>query len=159
MTNRLRHMKLTLLLYLPFFLANLWVTVYVCWSDGQRRLIPNQISKWVLLINTIAAIAYGFIWSSLPIALLCFAVLLLLWFANVFGAGDVKLLSAFTVGIQPDLLIPALVTIGIFGGIQLATMYLWAKVNQFKAFKKGIPYGIPISLSCLIFTALSALSH
>ena len=31
--------------------------------------------------------------------------------------------------------------------------------DSLKAFEKGIPYGIPISLSCLIFTALSALSH
>ncbi|MGD8170580.1 A24 family peptidase [Vibrio sp. TRT 21S02] len=155
---RLKGMKAQILFYLPFFMSNLFVTAFICWSDGTQRKISNRINKTVLFTNAVAALCYGFIWDSVPFAVGGFVILLLLWLLGVFGAGDVKLLSAFLVGIKPDLLFPALIMIGLLGGVQLVVMTIWYKSKKLPMFENGIPYGIPISLSCFVFATLSALS-
>ncbi|MEZ9417904.1 prepilin peptidase, partial [Vibrio sp. 10N.286.49.E1] len=96
----------------------------------------------------IVALYNGYLMSSLPIAALFFLVFLVLWYLGVIGAGDVKLLSALLIGIQPDLVTITLICVGLLGGLLVFTMYIAGKMKELPSFAKGIPYGIPIALSC-----------
>ena len=111
-----------------------------------------------MIANLVVALLNGYLASSLPISIACFFVGVLLWYLKVLGAGDVKLLAALVIGIQPDLVTVTLISIGFMGGGLVLIMYIIGKIKRFNAYKKGIPYGIPIALSCFIFSTISTLS-
>ncbi len=134
---------------------NLVTFILVCVFDGKYRVIPNNLCKFALVTNITIALIAGYLPSSITIMLISFVILIVLWFLGVFGAGDVKLLCSLIVGIHPSLVTPAIITIGLFGGIQLTIMLILNVWNGKHSLTKGIPYGIPIALSCFLFSTLS----
>jgi len=129
-----------------------------CISDHINRTIPNNICKFLFIINLFSACYFGYIMQSAIITAGIFSILVLTWLIGCFGAGDIKLLCAFSIGIRPELTIACLIMIGVCGGIQLVIVYLVGLATRNNLFEKGIPYGIPISISGVVFTALSFLS-
>ncbi|MFS1860977.1 prepilin peptidase [Vibrio lentus] len=152
-------MNIDLLFYTTLIFVNFLILVCVCFFDGKHRKIPNNLSKTALIFSIFVALHNGHLMSSLPIAVLCFVVFLILWYLRVIGAGDVKLLCALIIGIQPELVVATLIFIGFLGGAVVSIMYIIGKVVGFDSYKKGIPYGIPIALSCFIFSTVSILSN
>ncbi|CAH6785673.1 Type IV prepilin peptidase TadV/CpaA [Vibrio chagasii] len=152
-------MNIEIINYSFLIALNLSIFSCVCIFDWKHRKIPNNLNKIALVVNLVVALSNGYLASSLPISIVCFVVGVLLWYLKVIGAGDVKLLTALVVGIQPDLVIATLISIGFMGGGLVLIMYIIGKIKRFNSYKKGIPYGIPIALSCFIFSTISTLSN
>lgn len=152
-------MNIDLLVNIVLISTNFLIFSFVCFFDGWHRKIPNNLNKIALIFSNIVALNNGYLMSSLPIAILCFVVFFILWYLKVIGGGDVKLLCALIIGIQPELVTSTLIFIGFLGGVVVSIMYIIGKVVGFDSYKKGIPYGIPIALSCFIFSTVSILSN
>jgi prepilin peptidase CpaA len=152
-------MNIEIINYSFLIALNLSIFSCVCIFDWKHRKIPNNLNKIALVFNLVVALLNGYLASSLPISIVCFFVGVLLWYLRVLGAGDVKLLAALIVGIQPNLVTATLISIGFMGGILVIVMCVIGKVKRFNIYKKGIPYGIPIALSCFIFSTISILSN
>lgn len=143
---------------ITFVTLNIAFAAKSCISDHNKRTISNKITKSLFITNFIAAIYYGYILHSLTITSVIFLILILVWLIGGFGAGDVKLLCSFSVGIKPELTMAYLVMVGFSGGLQLIAMYLVGFMADKNLFEKGIPYGIPISMSGVALITLSYLS-
>ncbi|WP_425667164.1 prepilin peptidase [Vibrio tubiashii] len=141
-----------------FIILNLYCAVKACISDHKSRTISNSLCKTLFVINSIAACYYDYVFQSATTTIVIFSILILMWLVGCFGAGDIKLLCAFTIGIKPDITIACLVMVGLLGGVQVTIMYLVGIASSKKVFEKGIPYGIPISMSGLVFSTISFLS-
>ncbi|KAB0465448.1 A24 family peptidase [Vibrio kanaloae] len=152
-------MNIDLLTYSTLIFVNFLIAIYVCFSDGTNRKIPNNLNKIALAFSLLVALHNDYLMSSLPIAVLCFVVFFILWYLRVIGAGDVKLLCSLIIGIQPELVTATLILIGFLGGFLAFTMYIVGKIRGLPIFAKGIPYGIPIALSCFFFSTVSILSN
>ncbi|WP_135455291.1 A24 family peptidase [Vibrio echinoideorum] len=152
-------MNIDLLTYTTLIFVNFLISIHVCFFDGKHRKIPNDLNKIALIFSILVALHNGHLMSSLPIAVLCFVVFFILWYLRVIGAGDVKLLCALIIGIQPDLVVITLIYIGFLGGFLVFTMYIVGKTRGIPSFAKGIPYGIPIALSCFFFSTISILAN
>ena len=138
--------------------VNLTCAIKACISDHKSRTISNSLCKTLFVINSIAACYYDYVFQSATTTFVIFSVFILMWLVGCFGAGDIKLLCAFTIGIKPDITIAFLVMVGLLGGVQVTIMYLAGIASSKKVFEKGIPYGIPISISGLVFSTISFLS-
>ncbi|MCG9580647.1 prepilin peptidase [Vibrio tubiashii] len=138
--------------------VNLTCAIKACVSDHKSRTISNSLCKTLFVINSIAACYYDYFFQSATTTFVIFSIFILMWLVGCFGAGDIKLLCAFTIGIKPDITIVFLVMVGLLGGVQVTIMYLVGIASSKKVFEKGIPYGIPISMSGLVFSTLSFLS-
>lgn len=123
----------------------------IIFSDVKTRTIPDILSAGVMFFSLVNAWISGFVVDSVLAAFIVFVVFFILWLLNVIGGGDVKLIVAFTVGIAPQLTILMLCVTGLLGGIQLGIMYLY----QQQPFTRGIPYGVPIVISGLLFSLIS----
>ncbi|WP_435249860.1 prepilin peptidase [Vibrio sp. nBUS_14] len=152
-------MNIDLSIYTTLIFVNFLILVSVCFFDGKYRKIPNNLSKTALIFSILVALYNGYLLTSISIAILSFFVFFILWYVKVIGAGDVKLIGALIIGIQPDFVIITLIFIGFFGGVLVSIMYIIGKTVGFYGYKKGIPYGIPIALSCFIFSTISILSN
>lgn len=152
-------MNIDLLVNIVLISTNFLILSFVCFFDGWHRKIPNNLNKIALIFSNIVALNNGYLMSSLPIAILCFVVFFILWYLKVIGAGDVKLLCALIIGIQPNLVTITLICIGFLGGFLVFAMYIVGKVRGLPSFTKGIPYGIPIALSCFFFSTISILAN
>lgn len=122
-------------------------------TDLRRR----QIDNW--LNGAIALAAPLFWWSSglslwpdvaiqLGIALASFAVLAGLFAMRMMGGGDVKLLTALALWIEPDWFLKLLVVMAIVGGILTLVMGAWHVMRRQKE-RLAIPYGVAISAAGL----------
>lgn len=127
--------------------------------DITSRRIPNACIVLILLNGVCFFVSSGdlsHIDGSIIAPLITFIVGLLLSYGNVIGMGDIKLLS---VGIllvpehwQVDAIYFAIFAGGIWG---VLWHFLLSKIPIIKKYDKvqnGIPYGIPIALSILLFT-------
>ncbi|WP_373317233.1 prepilin peptidase [Shewanella sairae] len=126
------------------------ISLLIIYNDVKYREIPNILVLNILLISLINAWAGGFLTRSLLAALIVLGLFILLWFLKVLGGGDVKLITAFSIGIDPHFLVLMLCTTGLLGGGLVVLMYL-APASFCSTVSRGIPYGIPIVLSGLFF--------
>ncbi len=136
---------------------NIMLSIYVIYSDVIYRIIPNNIVFFIFVLNLCSAIYQGFFLPVVFYAALIFVCGFILWFFNVFGGGDIKLLSAFILGVEPDFVFITLCLIGLLGGVLVLFMYILVLLRKI-TFERGLPYGIPISLSCLFFSTISIFS-
>jgi len=151
-------MNLDNIIAVTIVIINIACASHSCISDHQHRTISNRICKLLFITNIIAAFYYGYGIQSVTITSVIFFILIIIWLIGAFGAGDIKLLCAFSVGIKPELTLACLVSVGLIGGLQLVVMFLIGLMTKTNIFEKGIPYGIPISISGVAFTALSLFS-
>lgn len=151
-------MKIDIILMVFIFFTNLTFSLLLSWSDFLFRKIPNKIIGLVFFTNLFSACYWGFIYYSLPIMIIVLSILLVLWIYSVFGGGDVKLFCAYFVGIQPVLSLNFILFVGLLGSIVVSIMWLCVDNRNGSLSESGVPYGIAISISGLIFTTLS-MSH
>lgn len=122
-------------------------------TDIRRREIDNWLN---------AAIALGaplFWWSSglslwpgvalqLGVALAAFAVLAGLFALRMMGGGDVKLLTALALWIEPSLFLQLVVLMALLGGLLTIVLGAWHVARRQKD-RLAIPYGVAISAAGL----------
>lgn len=144
-----------LTLDIVLFLTNAFAMFIIIRGDISLRRISNEVCLLVICISTISAALHGFFLPSLLNSVIVFLVFFLIWRLGIMGAGDVKLIAAYSIGIVPELLIGNLVFIGLIGGVQISVMYINGILRGTTPFDKGIPYGVAISISGVIFSYIS----
>ncbi|PKF77956.1 hypothetical protein CW749_18595 [Vibrio sp. vnigr-6D03] len=136
------------------FLGLLSTGLAICFSDARHRIIPNKYVLIIAAISITLALINGFILKSSPYAALVFIVGFIATIIGIWGGGDTKLLTAFTLGIKPEFLTLALILMCLLGGLQIVVMLI--RYRSFQAIReKGIAYGIPIVLSFTFFAFVS----
>jgi prepilin peptidase CpaA len=123
--------------------------VVAAFTDIRRR----QIDNW--LNGAIAASAPLYWWAcgmalwpdvawQLGVALATFAFLAILFAIRAMGGGDVKLLTALALWIEPTWFVRLLIGMALIGGVLTLTLGAWHVMRRRKD-KLAIPYGVAIS--------------
>lgn len=127
--------------------------IYAAFTDLRRRQIDNWLN---------AAIALGaplFWWSTglslwpgvaiqLGITLAAFVVLAGLFALRAMGGGDVKLLTALALWIEPEWFLRLLLVMALVGGILTIAFGAWHVMRRQRE-KLAIPYGVAIAVAGL----------
>lgn len=127
--------------------------VFAAVTDIRSRQISNKLN---------IAIAVGapiFWWTSglalwpdvaiqLGVALAVFVVLAAMFAAGMMGGGDVKLLTALALWIEPTAFVQLLVIMAIAGGVLTIVMAAWHFLQNTKD-RLAIPYGVAIAFGGL----------
>ncbi|MEE4199835.1 A24 family peptidase [Erythrobacter sp.] len=127
--------------------------LYAAVSDIRSRTISNRLNI------LIAAGAPLFWWASglsvwpgvamqLGIALLAFAILAGLFALRVMGGGDVKLLTALALWIEPAAFLQLLIIMAVAGGVLTIVMAGYHVMRRRKD-RLAIPYGVAIAFGAL----------
>lgn len=130
-------------------------------TDIRRRQIDNWLNA------AIAAGAPLFWWASglslwpgvawqLGIAVVTFAVLAVLFALRAMGGGDVKLLTALALWIEPVWFLRLLVIMALIGGVLTVALGAW-HVARRQRDRLAIPYGVAIAAAGLWILALQYL--
>jgi prepilin peptidase CpaA len=82
-------------------------------------------------------------------------IFLTFWYLGFIGGGDVKAICSFTLGVKPDLMVFYFISIGLIGAVQVVFMFAYDQLLGKLQINKGIPYGIPISISGVLCVVLS----
>ncbi|GLQ75559.1 hypothetical protein EKN09_02445 [Vibrio penaeicida] len=136
------------------FLGLVSAGLAICVSDARHRIIPNKYALIIAAISITLALMNGFILESLPYAALVFIVGFIATIIGIWGGGDTKLLTAYTLAIKPEFLALALILMCLVGGLQIVVMLI--RYRGFQTIReKGIAYGIPIVLSFTFFAFVS----
>ena len=77
-----------------------------------------------------------------------FAVLAVLFALRAMGGGDVKLLTALALWIQPEWFLRLLIVMAMVGGVLTLVMGMWHIARRQKD-KIAIPYGVAIASAAL----------
>jgi len=126
-------------------------------------LRSRRIGNW--LTGAIALAAPLFWWASamplwadpwtqtsvaaqIGVAVFTFSVLAILFAIRAMGGGDVKLLTALALWIEPSLFLTLIVTMALLGGLLTVGFGAWHVMRRQRE-KLAIPYGVAISLAAL----------
>ncbi|MFO1254477.1 MAG: prepilin peptidase [Sphingomonadaceae bacterium] len=143
-------------------LAGLAIALLVAaFTDIRRR----QIDNW--LNGAIAAAAPLYWWASglslwpgvawqLGVAVVSLVVLAGLFALRAMGGGDVKLLTALALWIEPLWFLRLLVVMALIGGMLTLVMGAWHVMRRRRE-KLAIPYGVAISTAALWVLAIQFL--
>lgn len=127
--------------------------LYAAFSDMRSRMISNRLNV------AIAAGAPLFWWASgmslwpdvvwqLGIAALAFAILAGLFALRMMGGGDVKLLTALALWIEPFAFMQLLLVMALAGGV-LTVVMVAVHVMRRQKERLAIPYGVAIAFGGL----------
>ena len=130
-------------------------------TDIRRRQIDNWLN---------AAIALGaplFWWASglslwpdvawqIGVAVVTFAGLAVLFALRAMGGGDVKLLTALALWIQPLWFMRLLIVMALLGGVLTIVLAAWHIARRQRE-RLAVPYGVAISAAALWILALQYL--
>jgi prepilin peptidase CpaA len=121
-------------------------------TDLRRRQIDNWLNAaiacgaplfWLVSQQTWVDIAFHIV-----IALLMFILLAGLFALRVMGGGDVKLLSALALWIEPVWFVQLLVVMSVLGGLLTLVIAVWHFASRRQG-RIAVPYGIAISFAGL----------
>ena len=144
---------LTTYLHYGLLIALAIALVFAACTDIKRRQIDNWLN---------AAIALGapvFWWTSglalwpdvamqLGVAVLAFGLLAILFAVRMMGGGDVKLLTALALWIEPGAFLQLLIIMAIAGGVLTIVMGGYHFLQNQKD-RLAIPYGVAIAFGGL----------
>ncbi|MCK0129076.1 prepilin peptidase [Erythrobacter sp. F6033] len=127
--------------------------LFAAFTDIRSRQISNKLNL------AIAIFAPVFWWSSglalwpdvamqVGVAVAAFAVLAGMFALGMMGGGDVKLLTALALWIEPNAFLQLLVIMAIAGGVLTIVMGAWHFLKQQKE-RLAIPYGVAIAFGGL----------
>ncbi|EHI9241374.1 prepilin peptidase [Vibrio vulnificus] len=133
------------------------LATYASISDLKHRIIPNGLTLTTLFLCAIFAYSNAYFLQAAAISTSCFILSITLWHLGFWGGGDAKYFPALMLGIKPEFSIEAVCYIGFLGGITSLIIYITCFFSKRNIKETAIPYGIPISLSCLYFLYLSSI--
>jgi prepilin peptidase CpaA len=140
-------------------LAGLAIALLVAaFTDLRSRQIGNKLNAAIALGAPLFWWASGLaLWPDVAlqvgVALAAFAVLAALFAFGAMGGGDVKLLTALALWIQPAWFVKLLVVMALLGGVLTIGFAAWHMLRGRKE-KLAIPYGVAIA--CAGLWAISA---
>lgn len=122
-------------------------------TDLRRRQIDNWLNAAVALGAPLYWWASGLsLWPGVAIqfgvALAAFAVLAGLFALKMMGGGDVKLLTALALWIEPEWFLRLLIVMALVGGLLTIVMGAWHVMRRERD-KLAIPYGVAIAIAGL----------
>ena len=122
-------------------------------SDLRTRKIANWLTGAIALGAPLFWWASGLsLWPEVAmqvgVALAAFAVLAVLFALRAMGGGDVKLLTALALWIEPMLFLQLLIIMALLGGV-LTILFAAAHVMRRREDKLAIPYGVAIACAGL----------
>jgi prepilin peptidase CpaA len=140
-------------------LAALAIALVVAAATDWRR---RQIDNWLNLAIALGAPIYWLarpmpLWASFPepsvgaqllVALAAFAVFATFFALRWMGGGDVKLLTALALWIEPAWFLRLLMIMGVVGGVLTIALGAW-HVTRRRRDKLAIPYGVAIAIAGL----------
>ena len=171
-----RNIMLLLVVYIFCVLVTCAIGAWAAYSDFKGMVIPNPLVVTVMVLFFVAFGAAHFagaegVFFSLQIhlmsALVTFILTFILFATKVFGAGDAKLITAFSFWFGLKYLTAFLFYVAFLGGILGCIALVIKKKKPFSDAPKGswiarlqageaiVPYGIAISLGA-VFTFVRA---
>ena len=135
--------------------------LFAAFTDIRRRQIDNWLNA------SIAAGAPLYWWASgmslwpdvawqLGVAAATLVFLAILFAIRAMGGGDVKLLTALALWIQPLWFVRLLIGMALIGGVLTIVLGAW-HITRHRRDKLAIPYGVAISSAALWVLALQFL--
>lgn len=143
-------------------LAGLAIALLVAaFTDIRRRQIDNWLNAGIAATAPIYWWAAGLaLWPDVAwqvgMALATLVVLAVLFALRAMGGGDVKLLTALALWIEPFWFMRLLVIMAILGGVLTLALGAWHVARRRKD-KLAIPYGVAISSAALWVLAVQFL--
>ncbi|MEM7665945.1 MAG: prepilin peptidase [Pseudomonadota bacterium] len=127
--------------------------VFAAFTDIRRRQIDNWLNIAVALGAPVFWWTSGLdLWPDvamqLGVALLAFGVLCGLFALNMMGGGDVKLLTALALWIEPLAFLQLIIIMALAGGLLTIVMGGWHFLMNQKE-RLAIPYGVAIAFGGL----------
>ena len=128
---------------------------------SQGDLLNREVQHNHLMLLALLVLGLWVIHPNYDSLIYLFIVLVagfFLFMLKLLGAGDTKLLAVLVLGIDP-VYFSAMLYLTVMLGALMALGYLvyGLLTDLRKVRKKGIPYAIPISISCYFFIVLSYL--
>jgi len=123
---------------------------YTVYKDVTVRLLPNSLVMLTALLCLTVSISGDFYISALQQSTLALALGFGLFMLRVCGAGDIKLIAAYLLGIRPEYWALFLFFMSLIG-VCIDLFQCMFRVQR----HAGIPYGVAISLSGLFFVIAS----
>ena len=121
-------------------------------TDIRRRQIDNWLNAAIALGAPLFWLASGLslvdVGWQLGVAVATFAVLAVLFAFRAMGGGDVKLLTALALWIQPVWFLRLLIVMALVGGVLTLVLGMWHIARRRKD-KIAIPYGVAIASAAL----------
>jgi len=122
-------------------------------TDLRSRQIGNWLNGGIALAAPLFWWASGLdLWPDialqLGVALGTFAVLAVLFAIGAMGGGDVKLLTALALWIEPLPFLKLVVLMALLGGVLTLMFYAWHVIRRQRE-KLAIPYGVAIAMAGL----------
>ena len=98
---------------------------YAAWSDLATRIIPDRVSIAIAVVGFVARSASGpaAVGWSVGLSLTLFSLLVVAHARGIIGGGDVKLISATTIGLTPVASLQFLHAVALAWGV-LAIVHL-----------------------------------
>lgn len=146
-----------------FLLVALAILLLVAaFTDIRRRQIDNWLNLAVVAGAPLFWWATGLsLWPDIGIQLGMaagvFLVLAALFAFGAMGGGDVKLLSALALWLEPGMFLRMLVVMAIVGGILTIVMGAWHVMRRQRD-KLAIPYGVAIAAAGIWILGIQYLS-
>jgi prepilin peptidase CpaA len=124
--------------------------IFAAVTDLQRRQIDNWLNAGIALAAPLFWLASGQgfvdVGFHIVIALVIFTLLAVLFAFGAMGGGDVKLLTALALWIDPISFVKLLVIMSVFGGLLTLVMVVMHHVRKRQG-RIAVPYGIAISFA------------
>lgn len=122
-------------------------------TDLRRRQIDNWLNAGIALAAPLYWWASGLsLWPGVGIqfgiALATFAVLAILFALRAMGGGDVKLLTALALWIEPEWFLRLLIVMALVGGLLTIVMGAWHIMRRQRD-RLAVPYGVAIAIGGL----------
>ena len=122
-------------------------------TDLRRRQIDNGLNAAIAIGAPLYWWVSGLsLWPGVAIqvgvALAAFAVLAGLFALRMMGGGDVKLLTALALWIEPEWFLKLLIMMALVGGVLTLVLGAW-HIARRQRDKLSIPYGVAIAIAGL----------
>jgi prepilin peptidase CpaA len=121
-------------------------------TDLRRRQIDNWLNAAIACGAPLFWLASQQTWTDiaihLGIALVMFILLAGLFALRAMGGGDVKLLTALALWIEPVWFVQLLVVMSLLGGVLTLVVAIWHYASRRQG-RVAVPYGIAISFAGL----------
>ena len=127
-------------------------------TDWRRRQIDNWLNLGIALVAPVFWLAKGLpLWAPLwqpsvvlqfGVGLAAFAVFAAFFALKWMGGGDVKLLTALALWIEPEWFLRLLIMMALVGGVLTIVLGAWHIARRQKD-RLAIPYGVAIAIAGL----------
>lgn len=128
--------------------------LFAAFTDIRARKIDNRLTGSIALAAPLFWWASGLtLWPGVAlqfaVALAAFVVFAAMFAMKWMGGGDVKLLTALALWVEPTLFVRLLIAMALIGGVLTLVMGMWHILRRQRD-RLAIPYGVAIASAGLL---------